>query len=136
MSNEEWEKLFYQELSEDRRHMATMLWEIPTAIFLVNSFLLGLVSITKFPLIVEKVIIIFGLSFTIIFTWALFKAVKRALNRAEELKKIEQKRGLPRYGKEESWWLKAPLGYFTVILLMVLIIFLIYLLINPHPLSG
>ena len=137
MSNDgEWERAYYQELSEDRRHFYTMLWEIPTVIFLVNSFLLGLVSITRFSLIVEKVIIIFALSFTIIFTWELFKAVRRVYNRIEELVRIEKQKGFLRYGKEESLWLKAPLGCFMVILLMGLIVFLVCLLINPNLLNG
>jgi Mn2+/Fe2+ NRAMP family transporter len=133
MSNdEEWERAYYQELSEDRRHFYNMLWEIPTVVFLVNSFLLGLVSTTRFSLCVERVIIIFALVFTIIFTWELFKAVRRVYNRIEELVRIEKQKGFLRYGKEESRWLKAPLGCFMVMLLMGLIIFLVCLLINPN----
>lgn len=135
MSNERWEELLYRELSEDRRHMTTMLWEIPTAIFLVNSFLLSMISITVLPFIVQKFVILFGLFFTIILTWSLFKVVKRAYLRAKELKKIEEKRKLPRYGMDEPRYLKAPLGYFMFALLILFIIFLIYLLASPQSLS-
>jgi len=135
MKDERWEELYFQELSEDRRHAATMLWEIPVAIFLVNSFLLSMISMVSLSFTLRRVVISFGLTFTTILTWSLFKVVRRAYQRAEELKAIENKRGLSRYGKIEPWYLRFPLGYIMFLLLLVFIAFLAYLIINPQFLS-
>lgn len=136
MSNEDWEQLYYQELSEDMRHFRTMLWEIPAAIFLVDSFLLNLVAAVRLYADLQRTLIGFGLGFTIILTYSLLKAVKRSNNRIKELKEIEGKRGLSRYGMKEPSYLRFPLGYPMFILLAGVIAFLIILLIQPSILGS
>jgi hypothetical protein len=132
MTKEDWELTYYQELSEDVRHFRTMLWEAPVAIFLVDSLLLSLVVDAKSYPSLQRTLVGFGLVFTMILTYSLFKATKRSWGRIEELKVIESKGGWSRYGKEEPWYLRFPLGHPMIMLLVAFIIFLIILLIYPQ----
>ncbi|MGD0202771.1 MAG: hypothetical protein ABSC20_02550 [Candidatus Bathyarchaeia archaeon] len=92
-NEDEWQRLSYQEIGEDRRHFDSMLWEIPTAIFLVDSFLLGLVSSLSgkgfYLLILQEVLLGFASAFTILLTVTLRKVAKRSIDRMELLKQME-----------------------------------------------
>ena len=90
-NEDEWQRVSYQEIGEDRRHFDSMLWEVPTAIFLVDSFLIGLVSSLSSYVCVQEVLLAFALAFTIDLAWSLGKIAKRSIDRVEMLKLMESR---------------------------------------------
>ena len=136
-NEDEWARISYQEIGEDRRHFDSMLWEVPTAIFLVDSFLLGLVSSLSSYIDVQRGLLAFALFFTIFLTWSLAKIAKRSIDRVKMLKLMESEQKAIKYTRfpDEPLLLKMPVGYAIVGLLLVFAFFIILLMINPQMIS-
>lgn len=119
----------YEQCSEDRRHFISESWQIPSIILGINGVLLGVAYNYLSPPI-RGILILFGASFSSIFTYQIMKLASRSNQRIELLKDMEEQIGregkykFRRYTGKERRWLRFPLRYGIIGFLIVFTIFL------------
>lgn len=120
----------YRECSEDRRHYTDLTWQIPSAVLVVDSVVVGLAfsKDADLPSGGAGALVLLGGIFSLILTFNFWKYVYRSSRRLERLKEIEKQHPeLRRFTDKEPWYARTPLGQLTAVFLFVVSLSLLYL---------
>jgi len=99
----------------------TLTWQIPSAILVVDSVVIGFIfsKDTSLPSWMSAALLVVGGVFSLILTFNFWKYVCRSSRRLERIKETEKQHSeLRRFSAKEQWYGQIPLGLITTAFLI------------------
>jgi hypothetical protein len=134
MDLQQWDSYQFQEIVKLYRHYDTQFWQVPTAVIVVDSFLLGITNSSILIGIDSAVVILLAIVFNIVFTLRQFRITQRLRTLArlllnlEKITRIDQTRSTT--FDEFAQLLQVRVGYGVTVLLIGFTVYLMFLFIQ------
>ena len=130
--NQQWDLVYFQVMAKSYRHYEQQFWQIPTAIIIVDTFLLSVKS-SILPIVNSDLLVIFAIFFTIAFTARQFTVTRRLRTIQNLIIRLVKTQNFERQRMSEfmqfAQLLQVRVGYWVTILLAGFTIYLIFLLV-------